>query len=153
MVVPTRQVGKLLCTKAGRPEIFTAALLGSMLGFVPGFLLLSDVLGGLLVSPALVLGLVVAALALRVHLGVFGLAVATAKVLAVCLGPVRFFVGELFVETLTPLFAGLRDTPLVAWCGPAHYATVGGLLLGTGVGVVFLELPSIRQSSSPVFGS
>lgn len=135
MVLPTRQVGKLLCTKAGRPEIFFAALLGSLLGFAPGFLLLSDVLRGLMLTPVLVLGLVALALALRVHLGVFGLAVGLAKVLSVCLGPVRYWLGELFVDTLTPLFALLRDTPLVAWCGPAHYATVGGVLLGTAFGV------------------
>ena len=134
MVLPTRQIGKLLCTKAKRAEITTAVLLGSMLGFVPGFLLLSDVLGGLLLSPILVMGLVAAALALRVHLGVFGLAAAVAKMLAVGLDPVRTWVGALLVDGLTPLFAALRDTPLVAWCGPAHYATVGGLVLGAGFG-------------------
>ena len=48
----------------------------------------------------------------------------------------RYAVGELLVDSLTSLFAGLRDTPLVAWCGPAHYATVGGLVLGTGFGAV-----------------
>src|SRR5262245_11137637 len=84
----TRKIGSFLRGKATRGQVFLAALLAGVLGFVPGFFLPSDLGGGFAQSPGLILLLLFLVLVLNANLGVFGLVTIVAKLVSLVAMPV-----------------------------------------------------------------
>ena len=110
-------------------------LLGGTLGFVPGFFLVSDLGGGFLQAPGLILALLFGVLVLNANLAVFGITLVLAKVASVVLLPVSFAVGRVLLDGPTQgLFHALINAPVFAWFGLERYATSGGLVLGIAFG-------------------
>jgi uncharacterized protein (TIGR03546 family) len=152
----SRKIGAFLRGNATRGQVFAAALLAGLLGFVPGFFLPGDLGGGFLQAPALILGLLFLAFVLNANLGVFGLVMIAAKLLSFALLPVSFQIGRLLLDgPLQPLFRALVNAPVSAWFGLEYYATTGGLVLGalfgTASGVLLVKaLASFRQRMAAV---
>jgi uncharacterized protein (TIGR03546 family) len=133
----TRKIGKLLRGKATAPQVLIAALLGGLLGFVPGFFLPGDLGGGFLQSPGLILLLLFLVLVLNANLAVFGLVLLAAKAISLVTLPLAFAIGRVLLDgPAQGLFRALVDLPVVAWFGLEHYATTGGLVLGAVFGAV-----------------
>jgi hypothetical protein len=107
----TRKIAKLLRGKATPYQLITACVLGSALGFIPGF----GQAAGLMVL--LVLLLVI--------------------LLALMLLPVSFYIGRGLLDGPTEgLFAAIVNAPVLALFGFEYYATTGGFVLGIIVGLV-----------------
>lgn len=135
-MLPSRTLGKILRGKASAPQIAMAAMLGAMLGFVPGFVLPGDLGGGFLQAPGLILSLVGAVLVLNANLAVFGVCLAVAKLLSLALLPVSFAVGRAVLDgPLAPLLEAAIRAPVLAWFGLEYYATTGGLVMGATFGL------------------
>jgi uncharacterized protein (TIGR03546 family) len=127
----TRQIGSFLRGKATRGQVFAAALLAGVLGFVPGFVLPSNLGGGFAQAPGLILSLMFLVLVLNANLGVFALVTMLAKICSLLLMPVSFAVGRALVDgPLQPLFRALINAPVTAWFGLEYYATTGGIVVG-----------------------
>ncbi len=151
----TRTIGKVLRGKATTPQVAIAAVLGSTLGFVPGFILPGDLGGGFLQAPGLILGLLVAVLVLNANMAVFGICLATAKLLSLALLPMSFQLGRVLLDGPTaPIFEMLINAPVFAWFGLDHYATAGGVTMGLALGVMaaFLLARSLRKFRSVMAG-
>lgn len=121
-----------------------ATILGGLLGFVPGFVLISDLGGGFMQAPGLILTLIFLVVILNANLAVFGLTLLGAKILSLPLMPVSFGIGRLLLDGPTSgLFEMMINAPILAWFGLEHYATTGGLVagaaFGTGVGLAVLR--------------
>lgn len=123
----TRKIGNILRGKATPFQIITACVLGSLIGFVPGF----QQAPGLLILWVALLVVVNANLFLA---GVVGVA---AKLLALLLTPVSFWLGRLLLEGPTRgLFGALVNAPVTAWFGLDYYVVSGGAALGLLLGLV-----------------
>ncbi|MGE3172058.1 MAG: hypothetical protein AB7O97_05480 [Planctomycetota bacterium] len=152
----TRKIGSFLRGKATRGQVFVAALLGGVLGFVPGFFLPSDLGGGFAQAPLLILSVVFLVLVLNANLGVFGLVTLLAKLLSLVAMPVSFAIGRALIDgPLQGLFRLLVNAPVTAWFGLEYYATTGGLVLGlffgTAMGIAMLKvLMSFRRRMAQV---
>ena len=147
----TRTIGKAFRGKASPLQIRLAALLAGMLGFVPGFFLAEDLGGGFLQAPGLILALLFLVLVLNANLAVFGIVLLLAKLLSVLLLPMSFAVGRVLLDGPTQgLFQSMINAPVLAWFGLEHYATSGGLLVGTGFGLLtgWLFVRSVRRLRS-----
>jgi len=117
----TKQIGKLLRGGATPAQIMLACVLGSLLGFVPGF----SQAGGLIV--VLFLGLT----AFNANLAVATVVGGMAKVVSVVLMPVSFGVGRLLLDGPTQgLFKAMINLPVLALLGLENYVTTGGLIVG-----------------------
>lgn len=122
-----RRLGKIIRGKATPFQIIAACVLGSVLGFMPGFLQAP----GLMLAVILLLSVLNANLALAALVGV------GAKLLALLLSPVSFEVGRFLLDGPTSgLFRRLINAPVWAWMGFEYYLTTGGLLMGLVVGVI-----------------
>ncbi|MCA8957509.1 MAG: hypothetical protein KDC87_15655 [Planctomycetes bacterium] len=133
-----RKVTGLLRGKVSSTQVFVAGLLGTMLGFVPGFALPGDLGGGFSQSPGLILGLLFLVLVLNCNLALFGLSLMLAKLLSLAIMPVSFAIGRALLDGPTSgLFATMINAPVLAWFGLEYYATTGGLLLGAVLGMVW----------------
>lgn len=132
----TRKVGSFLRGKATPTQVFLAAFLAGILGFVPGFFLPGDLGGGFLQAPGLILGIVFLVLVLNANLGVFGLVTIVAKLCSLLLLPVSFALGRVLIDLLEPLFGTLVNAPVSAWFGLEYYATTGGLVIGACFGAL-----------------
>lgn len=127
----TRKIGSFLRGKATPSQVFLAALLAGVLGFVPGFFLPSDLGGGFAQAPGLILTVLFLVLVLNANLGVFGLVTLVAKLTSLLAMPVSFAIGRTLVDgPLQPVFKALVNAPITAWFGLDYYATTGGLVLG-----------------------
>lgn len=132
-----RKIGGFLRGKATRGQVLTAAILAGLLGFVPGFFLPSDLGGGFLQAPGLILLLLFAVLICNANLGVFTLVTIVAKLTSLLLLPVSFAIGKALVDgPLQGTFKALANGPVTAWFGLEYYATTGGLVLGLFFGVI-----------------
>ena len=130
-MLPSRTFGAILRGKASTPQIAMAAFLGALLGFVPGFVLPGDLGGGFLQAPGLILLLLGAVLVLNANLAVFGVCLATAKLLSLVLLPVSFAVGRAVLDgPAAPVLEAAIRAPVLAWFGLEYYATTGGLVIG-----------------------
>ncbi len=130
-----RSIGKTIRGKATPFQVILACVLGSMIGFVPGW----SQGGGLLV--VLLLALIV----MNASLVVAGLVAAGAKILSLVLTPVSFLVGRALLDGPTqPLFASIINAPVGALLGLDYYVTTGGaaigLVIGLGVGFALATL-------------
>jgi uncharacterized protein (TIGR03546 family) len=123
----TRKIGNILRGNATPFQIVTASVLGSLIGFVPGF----HQAPGLLLLWIALLVLINANLFLA---GVIGVA---AKLLALLLTPVSFAAGRVLLEGPTRgVFSALVNGPVSAWFGLEYYVVTGGALLGLVFGLV-----------------
>ncbi len=137
----TRKIGKILRGKATFTQVLLAAILGGMLGFVPGFFLPGDLGGGFMQAPGLILALLFLVLVLNANLAVFGLVTLVAKLLSLVTLPLTFGLGRWLLDgPAQGLFKPLVNGRVTAWFGFEHYATTGGvvfgLLFGLLVGIV-----------------
>lgn len=119
-----RKLGKLLRGGAGDREIFLGALLGVLIGMVPG------------VNLTLILAILLLLL-LNANAGIAMLGFALGKVLCLLLAPVTFQIGHTLVHRigLEGLFRALADTPVVALLDLHVYCLIGGLPLAVVVGL------------------
>ena len=85
-----KRLGSVLRGKATTPQIMMAAILGSLLGFVPGFALAGDLGGGFMQAPGLILSLFFLVLVLNANLAVFGIALVLAKLVSLIALPLTF---------------------------------------------------------------
>lgn len=121
----TRKLGKLVRGDATPYQIVTAAILGSLIAFLPG----------LDKAPGLYALFVAALLVLNANIAVATLVALPAKLLALASLPLSFALGRLLLDgPAGPLFAALINAPVSAYFGLEHYVTSGGLLLGAGFG-------------------
>lgn len=131
-----RKIGGFLRGKATRGQVLTASVLAGLLGFIPGFFLPSDLGGGFLQAPGLILVLLFAVLVCNANLGVFTLVTVAAKLTSLVMLPVSFAIGQALIEgPLQSMFESLANGPVTAWFGLEYYATTGGLVLGLFFGV------------------
>jgi uncharacterized protein (TIGR03546 family) len=130
----TPKLGKILRGAATPSQLYSASVLTSVVGFMPGF---SQAWGTIV---AILLLLIV--LNANLVLGAFaGLA---AKLVSLLLMPVTFAVGRFLLDGPTQgLFQALINAPVFALFGMEYYLTAGGYLMGTLFGIVFGYL-SIR---------
>lgn len=133
----TRKIGSVLRGRATRTQVFLAALLAGLLGFVPGFFLPGDLRSGFGQAPGLIASLVFLVLILNANLAVFSVVLLVAKLVSLPLLPISLQIGRALIDgPLQPLFRSLANAPVFAWFGFEYYATTGGLLLGLVFGVV-----------------
>lgn len=133
----SRKIGAFLRGRASPPQVFLAALLAGLLGFVPGFFLPGNLGGGFAQAPGLILALLFLVLVLNANLGVFALVTLLAKLLSLALLPWSFSIGRALLDgPLQPLFRTLVNAPVFAWFGLDYYATTGGLVLGLVFGTL-----------------
>lgn len=136
-----RKITKFLRGKATRGQVLTASVLAGMLGFVPGFFLPSDLGGGFLQAPGLILSLFFLALVCNANFGVFAIVTVVAKLASFALLPITFAIGRWMIDgPMRGLVQWLANAPVTAWFGLDYYATTGGLvtglLFGTATGIV-----------------
>ena len=123
----TRQIGNILRGKATPLQLMMAAVLGSMLGFVPGF----REGAGLIVALTLLLMVLNANLAAAAIVGVL------AKLVSYALLPVSFAAGQFLLDGPTQgAFKWLINAPVFALFGFEHYLTTGAAVTGAAFGVV-----------------
>lgn len=122
----TRKIGKLLRGKATPAQLMMACVLGSALGFVPGFAQ----------GPGLTVALLLLLVVLNANLFIAGVSVLLGKALSLALMPVSFAVGRALLDgPVQGLFELVVNAPVLALFGFEHYATTGGLVVGIVVGV------------------
>ena len=139
-----RKIGGFLRGKATRGQVLTASVLAGLLGFVPGFFLPTDLGGGFLQAPGLILALLFVVLVCNANLGVFTLVTIVAKLASLALLPLSFAIGQWLIEgPLQSTFKSLANAPITAWFGLEYYATTGGLVVGlvfgTGAGIALVK--------------
>jgi uncharacterized protein (TIGR03546 family) len=132
-----RKIGRILRGSASPAQLMFAAVLGTTLGFMPGF----SQAGGLILLMSLLLILLNANLALAAMLG------ALAKLVSLLVMPLSFRIGGVLLDGPTqPLFKSMINAPVLALFGFEYYATTGGLVLGLifGLLVGFLIVSVVR---------
>jgi uncharacterized protein (TIGR03546 family) len=129
----TRSIGKVIRGKATPLQIALACILGSMIGFLPGY---GD--GGVFLrAPGLLLSLLILLLVLNANLTLAALTGMVAKLAALALMPLSFRLGIALLEGPTqPLFKAAINAPVLAYFGFEYYATTGGLVLGLLMGIL-----------------
>jgi len=122
----TRKFGKLLRGTATPFQIFSAGVLGGIIGSLPGF----TQAPGLTVVAALVLIILNANLALAAMVGI------AAKIFTTFSMPILFAIGRFLLDgPKQPLFQSMINTPVLALFGFEYYTTTGALVFGTFFGV------------------
>ncbi|MCI0652065.1 MAG: hypothetical protein L0Z55_09290 [Planctomycetes bacterium] len=115
-----RKVGAILRGKSTPFQLFTACLLGGLMGFAP----LPEGLG-------LFLLYIFVLVILNANLGVSALVLAFSKLLSLVLLPASFHVGRVLLDGPTQgLFKALINAPVFALLGLEHYVVSGGIVLG-----------------------
>lgn len=123
----TRRIGKILRGKATPLQIMMAAILGAMLGFVPGFWQ----------APGLVVALALLLIILNANLAVAAIVALIAKLVSWPLLPLSFGAGRLLLDgPAQGLFKWIINAPVLALFGFEHYVTTGGTLIGLAFGVL-----------------
>ena len=123
----TKKIAKILRGSATPAQMMMACVLGSALGFMPGFAQ----------SPGLILLLVLLLVVLNANLALAAMATAIAKILSLILLPLSFGLGRVLLDGPTqPLFKAMINAPVLALCGFEYYASTGGLLLGVVLGTI-----------------
>jgi uncharacterized protein (TIGR03546 family) len=123
----TRQIGKILRGKATPLQIMMAAILGSMLGFAPGFMQ----------APGLIVALTLLLIILNANLGIAAIIGLLAKLVSLALLPVSFAAGRMLLDGPTQgLFKWMINAPVLALFGFEYYATSGGMLVGLIFGIL-----------------
>lgn len=122
-----RSIGGFLRGSHSPMQVFLAALLGSLLGFAPGFR----------TAPGLLAVHLALLLVLNANLGIALLVFGVAKLLSLVAMPVSFAVGEFLLDgPLRGFMEVLVNAPVLALAGLDRYAVAGGQLLGLLFGVL-----------------
>lgn len=122
----TRKLGKLILGEATSFQLFSACLLASLIGFMPGFFQAP----GLLVCLGLLLIL------LNANLGLAALVGGVAKLVSLLVMPLSFWTGHALLDgPLQGFFRSIVNAPVLALFGFDYYATTGGLALGLLFGI------------------
>jgi len=123
----TRKIGKLLRGNATPMQLSMACVLGSLIGFMPGF---SQ-------APGLLIVFIILLAILNANLFLAAVVMAVAKLISLAIMPLTFMVGRLLLDGPTGgLFAMLINAPVTALMGFEYYATTGGLVMGTLFGII-----------------
>ncbi len=134
----TRKIGSLIRGKATPFQIFSAAVLGMLIGFAPGF----QQAPGLIVFWALCL------IILNANLFLAGLAAIAGKLILLVSMPLVFSIGRFLLEgPIGGLFKSLANAPITAYFGFEYYVVPGGQLLGLllGIGIGFGLTKSLKS--------
>ena len=120
-----KNIAKVLLGSASPPQIILACVLGSMLGFMPGFAQ----------AAGTIVGLSLLLLIFNCNLGLAAAVGLLSKLCSLLLMPLTFAVGRLLLDGPTQgLFATLINAPVLALFGFEYYVTTGGLVLGALTG-------------------
>jgi uncharacterized protein (TIGR03546 family) len=105
-------------------EVGMAVVFGTVVGFLPGFSLLS-------------VFLVVLVLLLNAPLGIFLAGLAAGKILALPLAVVTYHIGRalLAIDPVRSAVAVLVNAPVTAWMDLDRYSALGGVVLGLVLGL------------------
>ena len=123
----TRKIGKLLRGDATPFQLYTAAILASLIGFIPGFMQ----------GPGLFLTFLALLVVLNANLALAALIGGLAKLISLLIMPITFEVGCFLLDGPTSgLFQSMINAPVLALFGFEHYATTGGLLMGLIFGIL-----------------
>ena len=124
----TRKIGKILRGTATPFQLYSACILMSIAGFMPG----------IKQAPGSIVAILLALLILNANLVLGAFAGIAAKLLSLALMPLTFSVGRFLLDGPTQgLFKGLINAPVFALFGLEYYVTAGGFVMGTVFGVVF----------------
>lgn len=127
-MIITRKLGKIFRGKATSSQLILAALIGTSVGFMPGFIQ----------APGLLAMFFLLALILNANLVLLGLCLVVAKLLSFALLPVSFAIGRFLLDgPAESFFALLVNAPILALFGFEYYATTGGLVVGLVLGALF----------------
>lgn len=138
MLMITRKFGKLLLGATIPFQLYTACILGALLGILPGFQ----------EAPALLLGLLVLILIFNCNLFLVGLVALLSKAISLAVLPVYFSLGQLLLDGPTQgLFKSLINAPVAALAGLEYYVVTGGLLPSLVLGIVcgFVISQAVRR--------
>jgi uncharacterized protein (TIGR03546 family) len=123
----TRTIGRIVRGKATPFQLFTACVLGAMLGFMPGFR----------EAPGLIVALTLLLIIFNANLPLAALVGVGAKLISLLLVPVTFAVGRWLLDgPFQGLFTWLINAPVFALFGFEYYVTTGGLFLGLILGLL-----------------
>ena len=137
----TRTIGRVLRGKATTFQLFTACVLGAMLGFMPGFAQ----------APGLMIVLMLVLVILNANLALAAVVAGLAKLLSLLMLPFTFKVGGMLLDGPTQgLFITLINAPVFALFGFDNYVATGGLALGLVLGlaagsIVVLAVNTFRK--------
>ncbi len=128
-----RKIGKILRGEATPFQLMSAAVLASVLGFMPGFIQ----------APGTIVLLFILLIVINANLGVVVIIGGVAKLVSLALMPLSFTVGKWLIQgPLKPIIEYLANAPVFAFGGFEYYATIGGgvlgLLFGVGSGLVLV---------------
>jgi uncharacterized protein (TIGR03546 family) len=127
LLMITRTVGRILRGKATPFQLFTACVLGTMLGFMPGFVQ----------APGLMIAVTLVLVILNANLLLAAVVTGLAKLLSLLILPLTFRVGEMLLDGPTQgIFQALINAPVFALFGFDYYVATGGLVLGLVIGLV-----------------
>ncbi|MDA1274931.1 MAG: hypothetical protein O2960_12925 [Verrucomicrobia bacterium] len=115
-----RKLAKILRGDSTPFQLFAACLLGSTLGFLPGFAQ----------APGLILTFAALLILLNANLALAGIVGVLAKLVSLALTPVAFGLGRFLLDGPTQAFRSIINAPLLAWFGFDYYTTTGGVVLG-----------------------
>ena len=122
-----KKIAKILRGNATPAQLMMACVLGSALGFMPGFAQ----------SPGLIILLVLLLVVLNANLALAAMATAVTKILSLIILPLSFDLGHVLLDGPTqPFFKAMINAPVLALFGFEYYASTGGLLLGILFGVI-----------------
>jgi uncharacterized protein (TIGR03546 family) len=122
-----RKIGTILRGNATPFQLIAGCVLGSLIGFMPGFANAP----GLIVALSLILVLLNANLFLAAMVGIL------AKLLSIALMPVSFHVGQFLLDGPTEgFFRKVINAPVFALFGFESYVATGGLVIGGVLGLV-----------------
>lgn len=123
----TRKIGKFLRGNTSPFQLYSATLLGALIGSLPG---ISH-------GPALFVLLLFLLVVLNANLLVAGLVLVLVKLLTLLLLPVFFHLGALLLEGgLGAVVAPLVNAPVLAWFGLEYYVMLPSLLTGLVTGLI-----------------
>jgi len=148
-MIITRKFGSLVRGKATPFQIYSACLLGALLGMIPSF-------GH---APALFAFWSFLLLVLNANLFLAGLVGLASKLLLAFAMPLVFLLGRMLLEGPTQgLFAWLVNAPVTAYSGLDYYAVAGGqffaLVVGVALGLTMTRsLAKYRRKMQELEGS
>ena len=132
---PLKKIIKIIFGRPTPMQLFLGCLLGSILGFVPGFSY----------APLLVILSVFLIIVLSINIGFVIIVSLITKTLSFFLAPISFHLGVFLLESFTqPLFTFTINTPVLAYAGFDYYLVAGSfviaLIFGVASGFVVIKV-------------
>ncbi|MCC5789451.1 MAG: hypothetical protein JJT75_07440 [Opitutales bacterium] len=124
-MIVTRKLGKIIRGKTTPFHLYTATLLGALIGFLPSFS----------AAPGYFFLLLLLLILLNANLFLGGLFILLGALFSELLLPVSFRIGQILLDgPLSSLFALLVNAPVLAWFGLDNYSLVGGIPVALALG-------------------